>query len=156
MVNLLDYDEVIVVPAGVVDLDSFREWVHGDEFPEHGHITWIRGEVWVEMGSEQLFSHLAVKKEFAYVLTGFEKEVTQKLTQWHDAARRHGVLIHRVLEIGGCAELSHGLVMPAFGLREHRRSGQALRFDLVGPVFVAGFQSVAGGGEFVYLGPSRD
>ena len=86
-------------------------------------------------------------------LSEFEKEITQELAQWHDTAGRHRMLVHRVFEIGGGAELSHRLVVPAFGLRQHRGRGPALRLDLVGPIFVLGFeQRVTGGRELVDLG----
>jgi Uma2 family endonuclease len=60
--------EDVRVPAWVVDLASFHRWVESDEFPEHGRIDYLRGEVWVDMGDEQVFSHNQVKTEFTMTL----------------------------------------------------------------------------------------
>jgi hypothetical protein len=61
------------VPEWVVDLESFRRWADEDDFPEHGHIWYLKGEVWVDMSKEQLFTHLAVKGEFTRVVAGLVK-----------------------------------------------------------------------------------
>jgi Uma2 family endonuclease len=59
------YDgEVIHIPVWVDDLTSFRRWVETDEFPETGKIYFLRGEVWVDMSKEQLFSHIKVKDQY--------------------------------------------------------------------------------------------
>src|SRR3954470_5347319 len=58
----------VQVPAWVTDLTSFRRWVHSDDFPQEGRICFLKGEVWVDMSREQLFSHVAVKTELAAVL----------------------------------------------------------------------------------------
>lgn len=60
--------EEVRVPAWVVDLASFHRWVESGEFPEHGRIDYLRGEVWVDMGDEQVFSHNQVKTEFTMTL----------------------------------------------------------------------------------------
>jgi Uma2 family endonuclease len=56
-----------------VDLESFRRWADADDFPEDGRIWYLQGEVWIDMSKEQIFTHLAVKREFFYVLTGLVK-----------------------------------------------------------------------------------
>jgi Uma2 family endonuclease len=56
------------VPGWVVDIESFRKWTDTEEFPDHGHVWWLRGEVWADMSKEQIFSHLAIKQEFGRVL----------------------------------------------------------------------------------------
>lgn len=66
-------DQVVHIPAHVTDLDSFRRWADSDEFPETGRICYLKGDVWVDMSKEQLFTHNQVKNEFAYVLTGLVK-----------------------------------------------------------------------------------
>jgi hypothetical protein len=48
------------VPGWVVDIESFRQWTETEEFPEHGNIWWLRGEVWADMGKEQVFTHVDV------------------------------------------------------------------------------------------------
>lgn len=61
-------EEQVHVPGWVVDIDSFRRWTDTDEFPDHGHVWWLHGEVWADMSKEQLFTHLMVKAEFFRVL----------------------------------------------------------------------------------------
>lgn len=53
--------EEIRVPDWVSDLESFRRWTDHDDFPEHGRIAYLCGEVWIDMSKEQLFTHNRVK-----------------------------------------------------------------------------------------------
>jgi Uma2 family endonuclease len=64
---------VVSIPTWVVDLESFRRWADADDFPEDGRAWYLKGEVWIDMSKEQFFTHLAVKREFFYVLTGLVK-----------------------------------------------------------------------------------
>jgi hypothetical protein len=61
------------IPAWVVDLESFRRWARSDEFPDQGRISYLRGEVWVDLSMEQLFSHSQVKTEYTVVVGGLVK-----------------------------------------------------------------------------------
>src|SRR5213593_4894558 len=61
------------VPGWVEDLGSFRRWAQMEEFPENGRIDYLQGEVWVDMSTEQVFSHNQVKKEYSFRLTDLEK-----------------------------------------------------------------------------------
>lgn len=63
----------LVVPEWVVDIDSFRRWTDSEEFPQEGRIWWLCGEVWVDMSKEQIFTHLIVKNEISYTVTGIAK-----------------------------------------------------------------------------------
>jgi Uma2 family endonuclease len=65
--------ELVHIPPWVVDLQSFRRWVHAEEFPESGQISYLRGEVWVDMSKEQ-FTHNQVKGEIAAVLIRLVKQ----------------------------------------------------------------------------------
>jgi Uma2 family endonuclease len=67
----------VTIPAWVADLDSFHRWCESDEFPEHGRICYLRGEVWIDMSEEQLFTHNQVKTEFTRALASLVKEVRQ-------------------------------------------------------------------------------
>ena len=62
--------ESIQVPEWVNDLESFRRWSDDDDFPEKGRISYLRGEVCIDMSKEQLFTHNQVKLELSVVLTG--------------------------------------------------------------------------------------
>jgi Uma2 family endonuclease len=63
----------VSVPSWVVDLESFRRWADADDFPEQGRICYLKGEVWVDMSKEQLFTHGQVKTEYTVVLGGLVK-----------------------------------------------------------------------------------
>jgi Uma2 family endonuclease len=67
-------EEKVRVPNWVEDLASFRQWAHSPEFPERGKISYLKGEVWVDISKEQLFSHNQVKGEISSVLTAFVKK----------------------------------------------------------------------------------
>jgi Uma2 family endonuclease len=60
------------LPDWVVDINSYRRWRDAPDFPEHGRIWWL-GKVWADMSREQVFTHLGVKNEYAFVLTGLAK-----------------------------------------------------------------------------------
>jgi Uma2 family endonuclease len=64
---MIEGDEV-AVPSWVSDLESFRRWSDDDDFPEKGRISYLRGEVWVDMSKEQLFTHNDLKSEITAVL----------------------------------------------------------------------------------------
>ena len=73
MITVINESQQVCIPQWVVDLESFRRWADADDFPEDGRIGYFKGEVWIDMSEEQIFSHLAVKREFYYVLTGLVK-----------------------------------------------------------------------------------
>src|ERR1043166_8009476 len=68
MIRFTLYTEYIQVPSWVIDLESFRRWSDDDAFPETGQISFLKGDVWVDMSKEQLFDHNQVKTEFTRVL----------------------------------------------------------------------------------------
>jgi Uma2 family endonuclease len=61
-------DDCVHIPGWVVDLESFRRWVHSDEVPEKLRACFLNGEVWVDMSNEQYFSHNDLKTEINAVL----------------------------------------------------------------------------------------
>jgi Uma2 family endonuclease len=67
-IHLFVDDVHLHVPGWVANVDSFRQWVKSDEFPETGNIWWLRGEVWADMSKEQIFSHVDVKGAIFAVL----------------------------------------------------------------------------------------
>jgi Uma2 family endonuclease len=58
----------VTVPAWVEDRDSFHRWTASEEFPEHGRIDYLQGEIWIDMSEEQVFSHNQVKTAMNAVL----------------------------------------------------------------------------------------
>ena len=66
--HVVDPPEGTTVPAWVHDLSSFSRWCESAEFPETGRISYIRGDVWMDMSMEQLFTHNRLKMLIAATL----------------------------------------------------------------------------------------
>jgi Uma2 family endonuclease len=65
----------VTVPArATASLASFREWAGKNELPANAKLCYYQGEVFVEMGKEQVFFHVAVKTEISRVLANIIKE----------------------------------------------------------------------------------
>jgi Uma2 family endonuclease len=65
----------ITVPTrATASLASFREWARDNDLPEKAKLCYHRGEVFVEMGTEQIFSHVEVKTEITTVLRMLVKQ----------------------------------------------------------------------------------
>lgn len=71
--TVLNEAEQISVPPWVKDLGSFRHWLDADDVPEQARIYYIKGEVFIDMTKEQVFSHVLVKTEYTIVLGGLVK-----------------------------------------------------------------------------------
>jgi Uma2 family endonuclease len=61
--HVVDPPEGTTVPAWVHDLPSFSRWCESAEFPETGRISYIQGDVWMDMSLEELFLHNQLKVE---------------------------------------------------------------------------------------------
>lgn len=64
----------IRIPATAYTLDGFRSWAHSDKFPECGKITYVQGEVCVDMSPEELQSHNLSKGDVFGWLWGHVRE----------------------------------------------------------------------------------
>jgi Uma2 family endonuclease len=64
----------IRIPADVYTLDKFRAWAHSDEFPETGKVSYIAGEIEVDMSPEEIGSHLRLKTDLVIDLGNFARE----------------------------------------------------------------------------------
>jgi Uma2 family endonuclease len=76
MVKILDECRVIAVPEWVTGIESFRRWTDSDDCPHEYRLGWLKGEVWIDMGKEQVFTHILVKTQITIVvgaLVGAEK-----------------------------------------------------------------------------------
>jgi Uma2 family endonuclease len=51
----------IHIPDGITNLTAFCDWVDTAELPEKLSVHFLRGEVWVDLGMEEMFSHNQVK-----------------------------------------------------------------------------------------------
>jgi hypothetical protein len=70
VVNVVNERDEVRVPDWVVDLESFTRWADSDDVPEKARIWFLNGEVWVDMSKEQVFSHVLVKTQMSFTLTG--------------------------------------------------------------------------------------
>jgi Uma2 family endonuclease len=69
MVNVKLEWEHIVIPVWVKDLASFRRWTNSDDFPEHGRICYLAGEIDIDLCREPISTHVALKGEIVAVLS---------------------------------------------------------------------------------------
>jgi Uma2 family endonuclease len=112
MITILYESDQVTVPEWVVDLESFRRWADADDFPEKGRICYLKGEVWVDMSKEQVFTHAAVKTEITVVLGGLVK--AERLGRlWAD-----GVLLSS--EIADIASKPDAIFVSAGALQSQR------------------------------------
>jgi Uma2 family endonuclease len=65
---------VTVPTQAIASLASFRTWAGDNDLPEKAKLCFHRGEVFIEMGTEQIFSHVEVKTEITTVLRVLVKE----------------------------------------------------------------------------------
>ena len=57
--------ERLRIPQGVTNLESFRRWARSEDYPDIGRLSFINGEVWVDMSPERLFTHNRIKTVIA-------------------------------------------------------------------------------------------
>ncbi len=63
------------IPDWVVDLPSFRQWVHSKDVPEKARLCFFHGDVWVDLTMEQIFSHNDAKTAYSSVLWPLGKKL---------------------------------------------------------------------------------
>src|SRR5438128_34453 len=66
---------LIHIPQTAHTLSGFREWVLSDEFPEKLKVTFLRGEVYLDMSKEAIRTHAAVKTPVAVTLGDLNEEI---------------------------------------------------------------------------------
>jgi Uma2 family endonuclease len=60
----------ISIPAWVIDLPAFFRWIDTSDLPEKLPVRFLRGEVWVDLQMEELFSHNQIKTALGITLGG--------------------------------------------------------------------------------------
>lgn len=66
----------LVVPPEAMTHEGFRAWATSDAFPERVRVTFLQGEITLDMSNEEINSHVAVKAEISstlYQLVKLEK-----------------------------------------------------------------------------------
>jgi Uma2 family endonuclease len=62
-------DWTLVIPAEAHTMAGFREWASADDFPERVRVTFLQGEIIVDMSNEDMEDHVNPKGEITSVLT---------------------------------------------------------------------------------------
>jgi Uma2 family endonuclease len=68
-VTFVDESREVAVPRSLNSLETFRRWFHSTKFPDNVRVHYLKGEVYVDMSGEQIFTHALVKTKIAGVLT---------------------------------------------------------------------------------------
>jgi hypothetical protein len=76
----------IEIPTWVEELASFRRWTCSDDFPEHGRICYLGGEVSIDVSRQPVFTHVALKGAITATL-GQKVKTTQAGLLLGDGAR---------------------------------------------------------------------
>jgi Uma2 family endonuclease len=74
MVRIIEEDRRFTVPGWVSDINAFRRWVEDNDLPQEARTWWLKGEVWIDMSGEQIFTHVGVKSEITGVLRPLGKQ----------------------------------------------------------------------------------
>jgi len=45
------------IPSWVGDFTSFRKWIRGGDFPDHGWYSYLKNEIWVDVSMEKLWQN---------------------------------------------------------------------------------------------------
>src|SRR5262245_28000786 len=60
--------EKVSIPGWIGDLASYRQWAHTDAYPQTGWVSYLNGEIWVDMEMEGLITHNRVKVAYTGTL----------------------------------------------------------------------------------------
>src|ERR1051325_3510831 len=71
----LDDDFVLHIPRDAHTLAGFRKWVRSDAFPERQPVLFLKGEIYLYMPKEDVFTHAAVKTPVAVELGGLFRDL---------------------------------------------------------------------------------
>lgn len=63
-----DWPAITIPAAAARSLDGFRDWAHSDDFPQRGRLSFIQGEILIDISPEELETHNKVKTEITSVL----------------------------------------------------------------------------------------
>lgn len=64
------------IPDWVADFESYRRWAHSPEYPNKGSLSFLNGEIWIDMTREEFFTHNQVR--VAYSLGMFSADPERK------------------------------------------------------------------------------
>jgi Uma2 family endonuclease len=70
LITVVNESRHVTVPSWVITLDDFHRWLDMDDIPERARVWFIKGNVWVDISMEQLFTHVQVKTKFIIKVGG--------------------------------------------------------------------------------------
>jgi Uma2 family endonuclease len=73
LITVVNESRHVTVPSWVVTLDDFHRWLDTDDIPERARVWFIKGNVWVDISMEQVYTHGQVKTEFFVSVGGLVK-----------------------------------------------------------------------------------
>lgn len=82
------FDEIAVdIPAGIDSLEDYRRWAFSPRFPQRGRISFLDGELEIDMSPEEIDSHATLKGSLTVSMYNF--------VEMHDLGRifADGVMI---------------------------------------------------------------
>ncbi len=73
--TLIANEWALVIPPKAQTMEGFREWATADDFPERVRVTYLHGEIIIDMSNEDMDDHVNPKGEIASVLIGLCKKL---------------------------------------------------------------------------------
>lgn len=67
-IEFITTGQVIRIPEAAWNLAGFRRWATSENFPDRGRVSFIGGEILIDMSPEELSTHSVVKVEVARVI----------------------------------------------------------------------------------------
>ncbi len=64
-----------MIPPGIVNLESFREWARSDDCPEKARVAFFQNQLWIDPAMEQAYTHNRVKGATNAVLLPLGEEI---------------------------------------------------------------------------------
>jgi Uma2 family endonuclease len=64
----VNVQETISIPGWIDDLESYRRWAHSDDYPRTGWVSFLDGEIWVDLSMEEFLTHNQVKFAFGLAI----------------------------------------------------------------------------------------
>jgi Uma2 family endonuclease len=71
----LEEDFVFHIPRDAYTLAGFRKWVLSDEFPEKQPVMFLKGEIYLFMPKENIYTHAAIKTAVAGTVFNLNEEI---------------------------------------------------------------------------------
>ena len=68
---------MLAIPDWVVDFESYRRWAHSADYPHRGQVSFLDGEIWIDMSREELFTHADPRSAYCLALVQIGRQTGQ-------------------------------------------------------------------------------